>query len=180
MLKNSGILLSLVTACIMLSACQSSDPYADIKAEMDSVRAKPRGRIEPPPEFEPYQTFTYSAALLRSPFRPPVDVEETVTVKVSGKQVKPNQNRSKEVLEEFGLDTLIMVGIITRPNEDLFALIKDNKAGIHRVKTGNYMGRNHGHIRSITPTKIELIEIIPDGQDGWVERPRTLVLQDKG
>jgi type IV pilus assembly protein PilP len=28
---------------------------------MDAIRAKPRGRVEPPPEFTPMPTFTYAA-----------------------------------------------------------------------------------------------------------------------
>ena len=38
------------------------------------------------------------------------------------------------------------------------------------------MGMHHGRIVQITPTQIDLVEIIPDGREGYVERPRSLVL----
>jgi len=38
------------------------------------------------------------------------------------------------------------------------------------------MGRNHGRIVAIKNDRINLIEIVPDGHGGWLERPRTLAL----
>jgi type IV pilus assembly protein PilP len=38
------------------------------------------------------------------------------------------------------------------------------------------MGKNHGRIVAINPNQISLLEIVPDGQDGYIERPRTLIL----
>ncbi|MEC7728529.1 MAG: pilus assembly protein PilP, partial [Pseudomonadota bacterium] len=50
--------------------------------------------------------------------------------------------------------------------------------GIHRVRTGNYMGQNYGRIVGVSETRIELIEIVPNGRGGWVERPRSLTLEE--
>ena len=30
----------------------------------------------------------------------------------------------------------------------------------------------------VTPNQVSIIEIVPDGRDGWVERPRSLVLNE--
>jgi type IV pilus assembly protein PilP len=38
------------------------------------------------------------------------------------------------------------------------------------------MGTDHGRIQDIAETAIELIEIVPDGTGGWVERARTVSL----
>jgi type IV pilus assembly protein PilP len=57
------------------------------------------------------------------------------------------------------------------------ALIEDAVGVVHRVSVGNYLGRNHGRIESITDTQVSLIEIVPSGNGGWVERPQTLTLQ---
>jgi type IV pilus assembly protein PilP len=69
-----------------------------------------------------------------------------------------------------------MVGTLQKPQGDLFALVKDGYGGVVRVREGEYMGRNHGRIVSIQKDRINLIEIVPDGQGGWLERPRTLAL----
>ena len=36
------------------------------------------------------------------------------------------------------------------------------------------MGRNHGRVISISETQIDLIEIVPSGAGGWIERPQTI------
>ena len=103
---------------------------------------------------------------------------EPIALVTQGKKVTPDFNRPKELLEDFSIEALSMVGTISKPNDTLFALIRDNRAGIHRVSEGNYIGRNHGKVMTIKPTKIDIVELIPDGQDGWVERPRSMVLRD--
>jgi type IV pilus assembly protein PilP len=37
------------------------------------------------------------------------------------------------------------------------------------------MGKNDGRIAEITPTQINLIEIVPDSRVGYVEKPASLV-----
>lgn len=162
---------------LALSGCGGDTSFSDIKAKMAEIKTRPKGRIEPPPEFKVYKAFSYSAAALRSPFDRPLEVE-LAAIPQKRTNVKPDFNRPKEVLEQFGIDSLAMVGTLTRPGATLFALVKDPDSGLHRVKEGNYLGRNFGKITSVTPSKIDVIEIVSDGQDGWVERPRTLVLRE--
>lgn len=176
---RNGIAAALMLVCISLglTGCESSDDFAQLSAQLQEIRNKPKGHIDPPPKFQTYENFIYGATLFRSPFQRPVIEEEPEVVEKNISKVQPDLNRPKEVLEDFSLESLTMVGTIQKEDEHLFALIKDNKAGIHRVKPGNYMGRNHGKIKSITPVRIELVELIPDGQEGWLQRPRTVNLR---
>ncbi|MBA54401.1 MAG: pilus assembly protein PilP [Pseudomonadales bacterium] len=162
---------------LALAGCGGDTSFSDIKAKMAEIKSRPKGRIEPPPEFKVYKAFSYGAAALRSPFDRPIEVQ-LAALPQKRSNVKPDFNRPKEVLEQFGIDSLTMVGTLTRPGATLFALVKDPDSGLHRVKEGNYLGRNFGKITSVTPSKIDVIEIVSDGQDGWVERPRTLVLRE--
>ena len=58
-----------------------------------------------------------------------------------------------------------------------WTLIQDPEGGIHRVTTGNFLGRHHGKIVEMNEIYIAVVEIVADGtQDGWVERPRTIKL----
>ena len=163
---------------LSLSGCATDGEFADLRAQMEEIKKRPKGRIEPPPEFKSYKTFSYSAAALRSPFSPPVEVE-TVAITAKRSDVKPDFSRPSEALEEFGIDALSMVGTLQRPEKSLFALVKDPDGGLHRVMQGNFMGRNHGKIVNVQPTKIDVIEIVSDGQEGWIERPRTIVLSEQ-
>lgn len=61
----------------------------------------------------------------------------------------------------------------------MWSLINDGSGGIHRVTVGNYLGKNYGRITAISNAKVDVIEIVPDGKGNWVERPRTLGLNEK-
>lgn len=167
------LLLGIVTVG-MLTGCSAG--FDDVQYQMEAIRQKPRGRIEPPPEFTPMPTYTYAAHQLRSPFAPPSATSQLDTQNL--KQVEPDFNRPQEYLERFSLEALRFQGILRRPDGPLFALIVDSNGGVQRVKEGNYIGKNQGKIVEITPTQISIVEIVPDGRDGWVERPRSLTLKE--
>lgn len=143
---------------------------------MDEVRARPKGAIEPLPKFQPYEAFTYNASTLRSPFQPPVKIDLAVKQKGS-KVVKPDETRVKQFLEGFNIETFEMVGTLSN-QEGTFALVR-GAGGVHRVKVGDYLGRNDGKIVSISEAKIDVVEIVPDGEGGWLERPRSLTLKER-
>lgn len=164
--------LLVVVVAIGLAGCFGGN-VEDVRARVEAIKAKPRGRIEPPPEFTPMPTFTYAAHQLRSPFAPPEAYEQ---VKVSvGRKVVPDFSRAQEYLERYNIEVLRFTGHIQRPGGPLYALIQDGEGATQRVKVGNYLGKNYGRIVEITPTQVSIIEIVPDGRDGWVERPRSLV-----
>ncbi len=51
--------------------------------------------------------------------------------------------------------------------------------GVHRVRVGDYLGRNDGKVVGISEGKIDVIEIVPDGEGNWLERPRSLTLKER-
>ncbi|MDF3936492.1 type 4a pilus biogenesis lipoprotein PilP [Pseudomonas citronellolis] len=161
---------------LSLNGCGSGGDFADLQAYMDEVRARPKGAIEPLPKFQPYEAFTYNASTLRSPFQPPVKIDLAVKQKGS-KVVKPDETRVKQFLEGFNIETFEMVGTLSN-QEGTFALVR-GAGGVHRVKVGDYLGRNDGKIVSISEAKIDVVEIVPDGEGGWLERPRSLTLKER-
>lgn len=176
-MKNNYHLTPCVIAmALSLSGCFGSNDTSDIQAFIDDVSSRPRGSIEPIPVFKPYQSFIYSASSLRSPFEQPVQTDPDVEIKTKGSSVKPDLDRPKEHLEFFTLSELAMVGTIQGKDRNLWALIKDGDGSIVRVKKGQHMGQNHGRVVNLSQTKISLIEIVPDGLGGWVERPKTIAL----
>jgi len=177
--KHAGKAWLGVCLVSLLTACTQESGFSDLDQFMAETRAKPRGHVEPLPEFKAYEAFTYSAADRRAPFEPPVDVQLTMVDDQPASDVEPNLDRPREVLENFDLKELSMVGTLQGPTGNLFALIRDNSGGIHRVRAGNYMGQNYGRIVGVSETRIELIEIVPNGSGGWVERPRSLSLDEE-
>jgi type IV pilus assembly protein PilP len=167
-------LVSITFLSLLLAACGGGG-VEDLDAFMAEKKSGPGGHIQPIPPFKAYKSFTYSAAGLRSPFERPVEVREITRLQRTA-TVKPDENRAKEYLEQFSLDSLAMVGTLNQ-SDTLWILMQDRDGGVHRVKEGNYMGRNHGKIISTTETYLSLIEIVSTGSDGWVERPRTINLK---
>lgn len=160
----------------LLSGCGVSNDFDDLRRYMDEVRAKPKGTIEPLPAFLPYEAFTYSAASLRHPFQPPMKIDLAQRQKGS-KDIQPDETRVKQFLEGFNIENFIMVGTLTN-DAGKYALIRGGE-GVHRVKVGDYLGRNHGRIVEVSEAEVNVLEIVPDGEGGWLERPRSLTLKER-
>ena len=180
MIKLPASLLKLTLLALLagfLSGC--GEGLDDLRQFTQTVRAKPPGRIEPIPEFQPYQTFEYTSHDLRDPFkvvdfrRPEAD-EETLAELTSG--LRPDLDRAKEPLEDFPLDTLRLKGTIDDRDGVKWGLIFAPDNTIHRVLEGNYMGQNHGRIISVSDQTIELTEIVPDGLGNYIERSSAVTL----
>ncbi len=141
---------------------------------MEQTRARPAGEIEPLPVFASYTHFSYSAMALRSPFETPFIADELA----AGARLAsaPDESRRRELLESFNFSALSLRGSLRGADGVRWALINDGSGGIHRVSVGNYLGRNHGRIVAVSEDKVEVVETVPDGRGGWLERPRTLSL----
>lgn len=165
-----------VSVVMLLAGCESR--VDAVTERMQQINAEPPLPVPPPPVFLPIPTFGYAAQQLRSPFMPPSLAQELQTM--AGRRVMPDLARPQQYLEQFPLESLRMRGTLTRPSSPLFALVEDPDGVVTRVQTSNYMGRNFGRITSVTPSQITVVEIVPDGRDGFVERPRSLVMVDVG
>ncbi|MBL4821510.1 MAG: pilus assembly protein PilP [Gammaproteobacteria bacterium] len=158
----------------LLTACGRSETFVDLQQFVGEVQARPGEEVEPLPTFEAYEAFAYSAAGLRGPFDIPVIIQQS-DGSVLAENVKPDFERVLEVLESHAIAELAMVGMMERKSIYV-ALVEDELGEVHRLKLGNYLGRNHGRVVFISETQLNLIEIVPNGNDGWVERPQSLVL----
>lgn len=164
----------LLTTAIALAGCGGGNDYSDIQSFMDEVDNRGKSRIPPLPPFETVPPFAYQVSDQRSPFEPPVLVSKPPPRR-DGVRVEPNFNRVKQYLEQFQVGEIGMVGTLSQSN-DLFALVRDPEGGVHRLQVGDYMGTDFGRVISIDEGAVELIEIVPDGTGGWVERARTVAL----
>jgi len=166
------ISLSLLIITILVSGCGLSS-HEDLKDFIAENKRRPPGEVKAPPQFEPYKPFVYDATRLRSPFEPPAQVEKKTIVASSN--VKPDLNRQKQRLESFEFGSLSMVGTVKKSGV-LWALVRDPDGSIERVRTGNYLGKNHGRITDLSEQKIDVVEIVPNGIRGWLQRPNVISL----
>jgi type IV pilus assembly protein PilP len=89
----------------------------------------------------------------------------------------PDPNRAREFLEQFPLDSLRMVGSLEL-NQIKSGLVQASDGLVHRVLVGNHIGQNYGRVMAISDSEIELVEIIPDGLGGYIQRPASIGLSD--
>ena len=141
--------LGLAAGVLLLAGC--TEDMSDLRSYVAEVKQRPGGRIEPLPEIQPYATYTFPERPMRNPFEPlsfGLPPEPQIAARTSGP--RPDATRPREALEEFQLG----------------------------VREGNYMGQNHGRITDITPREIQVRELVPTSQGGWIEREANLALND--
>jgi type IV pilus assembly protein PilP len=171
--RHKFVRICSALACVAyvgLAACSSADD--DLARFIDDTKKEPGGRVEPLPEVKPYETFTYADSEMRSPFLPS---SPGSGAGMAG--VRPDSKRNREFLEQFSLDTLKMVGTLKLGGR-VYGLVRTKDGLVHRVSAGNYLGQADGKITDISPSKISVIEIVPDGLGGYMERPAGLALNE--
>jgi type IV pilus assembly protein PilP len=164
--------LSIVLISLGLLASCSGENHADLNDYVKQVKARQKSRIEPLPDIVDYPTYTYDDSQLRDPFIPPAPKH----LASSDPNLRPDHHKT-DVLEQFPLDTLKMVGSLEQ-NGHRWALIKAQDGTLYRTKKGRYMGQDNGKIMNITETKIVLQEIVPDGLGGWVKREAVITVSE--
>ncbi len=175
--QTRKLLWLVAAASLTLSGCGGGS-MRDLERYVSEVLARPGGKIEPIPPLEPYVVYTYQSSDGVDPFRPFFQEEPDVTtVAGEGGGPAPDPNRNREELEGYALDSLRMMGTLEQ-DETVWGIVRTPDGAIHRVQSGNYMGRNHGKITHISEEKIELTEIVPDSQGRWQERPAGLALAE--
>lgn len=164
------IALGAVSLLLLAGVVGCTTDREELEQYVAEVKKRPGGRIEPLPEIKPYESFVYNAIDQRSPF-------SIAAPSGVGSGVRPDQKRNREFLEQFSLDTLSMVGTLKLGGRS-FGLVQTKDGLVHRVLPGQYMGQNDGKITSISDSKIALVEIVPDGMGGYMERPAAIGLTD--
>ncbi len=172
MKKQIPSFIALATTAVLLSGC--ADRIGMAEQVMEEIRASTAQPIEPPPKAILVEDFVYSASSIRSPFLPPslVNVQGSTTA-IDG--VRPDINRTKEPLEQYEISQLTFRGMLVSPEGQKYALIQRPDGSVASAKVGDYLGLNDGRIVEITPTQVNLIEIVPDSRAGFIERPQSLV-----
>ena len=165
-----------ILAFTMLGACSAETE--ELQQWMDQQRREAKPNIPPvqaPKKFDPEP---YSMAQAVEPFS-----AQKLSVALKQEARQPNSalaaelNRRKEPLEAYPMDSMSMVGSVTKQGRPFALLRVDNL--LYQVKVGDYLGQNYGRITRIAETEIALREVVQDAAGEWTERPATLQLQEK-
>jgi len=171
--KNLLVITLLVTATL-LAGCYGKED--DLNRYIAEVKARPATPIPPIPPVRTYTPYIYEGLMGRDPFRQSTsEGTDEVAQNSNTKGPRPDLQRPREYLERFELDTLAMVGTFSKGSSE-WALIRDPDGVIHRVAVGNYIGKNHGKVKSISNDEVQLSEFISDGTGGWLVRDASVAL----
>jgi type IV pilus assembly protein PilP len=174
--KNTARLALLAASATVLAGCVrgvTSTPgdAPNLQEWVANVKARPAPPLEPLPVMQQFETFEYAAQDMRDPFSTAFGRDE------GGSGPRPDSNRRKQALEQFPLDSLDMVGTL-HTGAAMVALVMAPDKVTYRVTPGSYLGQNDGRVTSVHEDRIELVELVPDGAGGWLERPATIALED--
>jgi type IV pilus assembly protein PilP len=170
-------LILCAAGAMMLSGCGGD--IEELKQWMEQQRKEVKPTVAPllpPKKFLPQP---YESAAGVDPFS-----TQKLSVAIKQEAAQPNSlltaeiSRRKEPLEAFPLDSMAMVGSMTREGKRFALLRVDNL--YYNVKAGDYLGQNFGRITKISETDITLREVVQDAAGEWIERTSTLQLQEKG
>lgn len=160
-------------ACLLiclLAAC-GGDKKSDLDEYIDDVNARKAQSIEPLPDPKVIPKFSYRPLTRISPFLPvpPKKIESM------DENFSPDVNRLKQPLESYPLDSLAMVGKV-HISGVRWALIESADNHVHRIRVGQYMGKNYGRVIEIAPKRITLEETVRIANK-WQKRSASLKLR---
>jgi type IV pilus assembly protein PilP len=161
---------------LTLTACGDAQDELQQWIEQQRREVKPNVTpLSPPKKFNP-QAYLSGAGV--EPFS-----TQKLTVAIKQESRQPNSllaaeiNRRKEPLEAYPLDSMAMVGSVTKQGRPYALLRVDNL--LYQVKMGDYLGQNYGKVTKISETDVSLREIVQDAAGEWIERTSSLQLQER-
>ena len=173
---RAGAWGAALLAAAFLAGCSAD--HEELSAWMERERREVKPKVPPlqaPKKFDPEP---YTSAQAVDPFS-----AQKLTVALKQEARAPNSllaaelNRRREPLEAYPLDSMSMVGSVSKQGAPYALLRVDNL--LYQVKVGDYLGQNYGRITQIDETQIALREIVQDAAGEWIERPGVLQLQEK-
>ena len=156
---------------LLLTGCERDPQLQALNDELQLIRQQVVPLADETPAALPGLQVVSSSPPVRDPFQPPDQPASRPTGKPGP---APDFDRPRQFLEGFAVDQFQMVGTLSL-GAQTFALLR-GAAGVHRLAVGDYLGGDHGRVVAIHEGQLELVELFPDGEGAWLERPRTLVL----
>lgn len=171
--------IAALAALVILSGCGPSGEE-ELRQWLSEQRANAKPKVTPLVEPKQFNPEPYKAQDVTDPFDSIKLLQairrDSAQTATNASLIAKENNRRKEPLEAFPLDSMAMVGSMTKEAAPT-AILKIG-ALLYPVKVGSYIGQNYGKITKITETEVQLREVVQDATGEWVERMATLDLQE--
>lgn len=170
----------LLLFALTLGGCSGSSED-ELRRWMTDQRSQIRPKVAPISEPKQFVPESYRQVATVEPFSNQKLTQalkrESTQAAANGALIAPELARRREALESFPLDTMVLVGSMTKIGQPV-ALVKVENL-LYQVRLDNYLGQNYGRVTKITETDITLREIVQDPTGEWIERAATLQLQER-
>ena len=176
----SGSVRAAVALLLLGSLQGCSGNHEELRTWMDQQRQVIKPSVKPIAEPKQFVPANYEG---RQATLDPFDAKKLTRVLQQSKSTPTSvlfdaeQDRRKQPLEAYALDTMHMVGTLKR-NGRLVGLVKVDNL-LYQVVPGNYLGQNFGLVKTVDDRQIVLREIVQDAAGEWIERAASLEIQEK-
>ncbi|MCA1247427.1 pilus assembly protein PilP [Massilia sp. MS-15] len=169
-------LLAALGAALLLAGCGDGD-VQEVRDWMKKVERETVPAVKPLPEPKDFVPYAYQPGAAIEPFSETKLLNELARVAAnSANPLQPDAGRVREVLENYPLDTMRMVGTLQKAGVN-YALVQID-ASIFQVKAGQRIGQNHGLVTRVSEGAIDIREVVQDPTGDWVARKATIELAD--
>ena len=185
-IRTSLRLQKTIAAFLLLSllqACQQQESREDVQQWLHAASLIKPNLVPTAPEIPLLIMPSYTALALEEPFNRVTDTDTSMLDTPIPRPLSTlHQQHAAQTLEEFSLDSIEMVGTISKGQQP-HALLKVADH-LYTVKPGDYVGKNCGVIRQIT----EEIVVIEEQEQtlgnkhnqARKNKKRTIIMTKKG
>ena len=173
---STSKLALLIALTVLLSGCFEKQGLDDLRKFRDQAFSSLKPEIEPLPVVRPPERFKYAAKQAGNPF----SLTNVILMKkevLEEQPPLPDENRRREPLERFPMDSLKMVGTLVR-NGETWAIIRAPDQSVHRITVGHYAGQNSGRVLSVSESQVVLEETVKSKRGRWVKRKASINLTE--
>lgn len=172
-------LMAVAVLCALVGCGAATEN--ELRQWITEQRSKTQPRVAPIPEPKQFKPEAYTQTASMEPFSKDKLTQalkrDTAQTSSNGALIAPELARRKEALEGYPLDSMTMVGSLTKEGRPV-ALVKIDNL-LYQVRSGAYLGMNYGRVTKVAETEVTLREIVQDAAGEWVERPAVLQLQER-
>jgi type IV pilus assembly protein PilP len=176
MTRFAALVLALAAGAL-LAGCGDGD-VREVRDWMEQVRRDTRPNVKPLVEPKDFLPYAYGAREAIDPFdQNKLLAELARTAAASHNPNEPDLRRARELLENYPLDTMQMVGTMQKGGAS-YALLQIDRS-LHQVRPGQRIGQNFGIVTRVGEDAVDIREVVQDAAGDWVERMARLELQTK-
>ena len=169
-------LAAMTALAALLAGCGEGD-VREVRDWMEQVKKDTRPSVKPLAEPKEFLPFAYQQREAEDPFHPNKLLAELARVAdTSDNPNKPDTSRPRELLENYPLDTMRMVGSLQRGGA-VYGLLQIDKQ-VYQVKSGQRIGQNFGTVTRVSENAVDIREVVQDAGGDWVARMTKLELQE--